>query len=146
MTDARAGSDDTDRANTADADDGGTRFPSLDGSARMTRRRLEILAVLAERTWWKSRLAERFEASVQTIGRDVEALHADGLLRDTAVSPDAGHRHLYIAFATTEQGRAVLDEYRLCRRCGDVVDTRTGCVHDYAPVSEVVDLDGGDSR
>lgn len=140
MTDARAGLDDTDRANAADAG----RYPSLDGSARIVRRRLEILALLTERTWWKSRLAERFEASVQTVGRDVEALHADGLLRDTPVMPDEGHRHLYIAFATTEQGRDVLDDYRLCRRCGDVVDTRQACVHDYAPVTDVVDLDGGD--
>lgn len=110
----------------------------------MTERRLRILTLLTEETLWKKRVAARFDVSVQTIGRDVDALHADGLLRDTLVMPDEGPRSMYIAFATTEQGEAALDEFRVCAECGAVVDARQDCVHEYVPVQDAFDTGGGD--
>lgn len=142
MTDSRDGSADTPGANTADGE--GARFPSLDGTVDMTRRRLKILAILSDGPLWKQRLGERFAASVQTLGRDVDALHADGLLETTLVSAADANRSMLIGFATTDDGRNALDDYRVWADCGDVVDARSGCVHEYVPVDAAFDANRGD--
>jgi predicted ArsR family transcriptional regulator len=140
MTNSRAGSADT-SANAAGSE---PRFPSLDAFSGRTKRRLEILAVVTDDPLWKTRLGERFDVSVQTVGRDVDALHADGLLTSTIVTPfDAAHDQ-YIAYETTSAGEEALAAYRVCKRCGDVVDTRQECVHDYVPVQDTVNVEGGD--
>jgi len=139
MTVPRAGSADT-SANAAE----NTRFPSLDAFSGRTKRRLDILTVLTEDALWKAELGERFDVSVQTVGRDVDALHADGLLASTIVTPfDASHDQ-YIAYETTSAGEEALAAYRVCDHCGDVVDTRTECVHDYVAVQDAVNVEGGD--
>lgn len=135
MTDTRSGP----------ADNGSnTRYPSLDCSRSMTERRLRVLSLLTEKTLWKKRVSEKLGESPQTIGRDVHALQADGLLAPEFVSPGDVNRHHIIAFRTTSEGKSVLDDYRVCENCGEVVDTRRDCLHDYAPLDEAVDVSGGE--
>jgi len=119
---------------------------SLNGTNQQRKRRLELLAHLTDTTLWKKRIATDFDVSVQTIGRDVDALHRDGLLTYTLVEPDTStHTHL-VGYTTTDTGDNVLSEYRICQRCGEVVHVDRDCLHSYTPVATHYDdtTGGGD--
>lgn len=119
---------------------------SLNGTSQQRKRRLEILAHLTEQTLWKKRIATDFEVSVQTIGRDVDALHRDGLLTYTLVEPDTSTRTHLVGYTTTDTGGHVLEEYRICRDCGEVVHVDRDCLHSYTPLTTYYgdDGEGGD--
>ncbi len=107
--------------------------PSLNGSQEMQKRRLEILKTLTNQTLWKKKAAEEFEVSVQTVGRDVDALHKDGLLEYTLTEAEGPNRNHYVGYYTTDKGRTALENYSICKNCGDVIDPSKECPHEYHP-------------
>lgn len=113
-----------------------TAHPSLSGSHRLLKRRLKILQTLNQQTLWKKQVAQEFTASVQTIGRDIDALENDGLLETRLVAPKEHSRTHFIAYRTTDQGRDALDEFLICTSCGDVIQPPEDCRHDYQPLSD----------
>ena len=119
---------------------------SLDGPTQMRKRRLRILHLLTGQPLWKTKVGEHFDVSVQTIGRDIDALHRDGLLTYTLTDAEDTSRTHLISYETTATGTDVLEQYRLCTDCGDVVHPATGCVHDYVPISDGSDDDATGER
>lgn len=120
-----------------------TEPDSLNGTAQQRKRRLEILGLLTDHTLWKKRISQHFDVSVQTIGRDVDALHDDGLLTYTLMDADNAARAHYIGYTTTDTGDDIVSRYRICRECGDVVHVERGCLHDYIPIRTYRDDAGG---
>lgn len=109
---------------------------SLNVQRTMVKRRLHILTFLRYQPLWKRRVAQRMDETPQTIGRDIDALHQDGLLETTLMEADDVNRTHLIAYQTTTAGEHAIDHYRVCTSCGHLVDTEAGCVHEYVPLTD----------
>lgn len=116
---------------------------SLDVPQRLLKRRLNILTLLTEKPLWKKRVAENLDESPQTIGRDIDALHNDGLLEHTLLGCEHGNRSTYIAFQTTDTGGQALGNYLVCTGCGDIVEPADECIHEYVPIKDADRTNGG---
>lgn len=119
-------------------------YDSLDCGERVVKRRLKVLAFLAETPLYKRKLGERFDVSVQTTGRDVNALVNDGLLEPRIVEDPEGVRDSYFGFKTSELGEEVLERFLVCDSCGELAERGVDCTHEFQPFREAVLSDGGD--
>lgn len=90
---------------------------------------LHILTLLTDRSLWKKRVYEILQehdhaetaVSIQTVGRHINTLRDHGYLELQVRSPEDICRNMIPAFTTTEKGEAVLDKYRICDGCGELV-------------------------
>lgn len=117
---------------------------SLDVTDQMLKRRLHVLHLLTDEALWKKLVAQRLDETPQTIGRDIDALHRDGLLTYTLTDAPNHSRTHFIAFETTDEGEQALTEYHICIVCGDVVTPAEDCLHDYHPAPAAFTAGGGD--
>lgn len=95
----------------------------------LTKLDLHILTILTDEVLWKQKLTDAINengpddttSSVQTVSRHVDTLRKHGLLDTQIVNPDGIRRTIILAYTTTTKGDAALEEYQVCKNCGELV-------------------------
>lgn len=116
-------------------------FENLFTQASQRVRALAMLEHLAEHgPLWKKKLYDDLplDASVQTVGRNVGQLGDADLVKPVFVDDKKAN----IGFVLTDEGRAFVENHRVCTLCEDVVDADHS--HDYE-VETATDYLGGDT-